>query len=106
MWERGMPGPLVFLDVLVRHHHHVDEEEREQHRAPQRKDGEVLAQVEQRHARKKEEHVDQRDVEYQHDELRRLGRSEEHTSELQSLAYLVCRLLLEKKKKKIKFTTT
>src|SRR2546425_2238269 len=28
-------------------------------------------------------------------------RSEEHTSELQSLAYLVCRLLLEKKKRKI-----
>src|SRR5256714_6886733 len=28
-----------------------------------------------------------------------LDRSEEHTSELQSLAYLVCRLLLEKKKK-------
>src|SRR5205823_14769769 len=32
------------------------------------------------------------------------ARSEEHTSELQSLAYLVCRLLLEKKKKK-KYTT-
>src|SRR2546425_9373805 len=32
------------------------------------------------------------------DECRPL-RSEEHTSELQSLAYLVCRLLLEKKKK-------
>src|SRR5687767_15430468 len=34
-------------------------------------------------------------------ELHRVGvhavRSEEHTSELQSLAYLVCRLLLEKK---------
>src|SRR2546425_8944953 len=28
------------------------------------------------------------------------SRSEEHTSELQSLAYLVCRLLLEKKKHK------
>src|SRR2546425_4958516 len=28
-----------------------------------------------------------------------VNRSEEHTSELQSLAYLVCRLLLEKKKK-------
>ena len=28
-------------------------------------------------------------------------RSEEHTSELQSQAYLVCRLLLEKKNKKI-----
>src|SRR5215213_10932741 len=30
----------------------------------------------------------------------RQGRSEEHTSELQSLTNLVCRLLLEKKKKK------
>src|SRR2546425_7741207 len=30
-----------------------------------------------------------------------LNRSEEHTSELQSLAYLVCRLLLEKKKKNV-----
>src|SRR3712207_7617042 len=30
-----------------------------------------------------------------------LERSEEHTSELQSRQYLVCRLLLEKKKKKI-----
>src|SRR2546425_4056374 len=30
---------------------------------------------------------------------RACARSEEHTSELQSLAYLVCRLLLEKKKK-------
>src|SRR5258707_4775551 len=32
-------------------------------------------------------------------------RSEEHTSELQSRQYLVCRLLLEKKKKKIISTT-
>src|SRR3712207_9168292 len=30
---------------------------------------------------------------------RSAGRSEEHTSELQSRPYLVCRLLLEKKKK-------
>src|SRR3712207_7067785 len=30
-----------------------------------------------------------------------VGRSEEHTSELQSRQYLVCRLLLEKKKKQI-----
>src|SRR5687767_15243417 len=37
------------------------------------------------------------------EELERDGemRSEEHTSELQSLAYLVCRLLLEKKKRRI-----
>src|SRR2546425_8928888 len=34
----------------------------------------------------------------------KLERSEEHTSELQSLAYLVCRLLLEKKKKDIDLT--
>src|SRR2546425_6430293 len=33
------------------------------------------------------------------DVAHRSRRSEEHTSELQSLAYLVCRLLLEKKKK-------
>src|SRR3712207_6911522 len=31
--------------------------------------------------------------------VRARGRSEEHTSELQSRQYLVCRLLLEKKKK-------
>src|SRR3712207_8193236 len=30
-------------------------------------------------------------------------RSEEHTSELQSRQYLVCRLLLEKKKKKMRY---
>src|SRR5690554_8238900 len=36
----------------------------------------------------------------QQDELRFRRRSEEHTSELQSRPHLVCRLLLEKKKKK------
>src|SRR5262245_65194046 len=34
--------------------------------------------------------------------FRAFGRSEEHTSELQSLRHLVCRLLLEKKKNKTK----
>src|SRR2546426_8915382 len=34
----------------------------------------------------------------------RYGRSEEHTSELQSPCNLVCRLLLEKKKKKTKIS--
>src|SRR3989449_6579293 len=34
-----------------------------------------------------------------------VARSEEHTSELQSRLHLVCRLLLEKKKKKTKDTT-
>src|SRR2546421_1396506 len=36
----------------------------------------------------------------------RIIRSEEHTSELQSVAYLVCRLLLEKKKKTTYRVTT
>src|SRR2546422_7345810 len=36
--------------------------------------------------------------------VRRLSRSEEHTSELQSRLHLVCRLLLEKKKKEKKKT--
>src|SRR3712207_5293523 len=34
-------------------------------------------------------------------EIQRIIRSEEHTSELQSRQYLVCRLLLEKKKKNL-----
>src|SRR3712207_6860567 len=34
------------------------------------------------------------------EDIQRAGRSEEHTSELQSRQYLVCRLLLEKKKKR------
>src|SRR5437899_9480855 len=35
----------------------------------------------------------------------RAGRSEEHTSELQSLRHLVCRLPLEKKKQRLSFWT-
>src|SRR3712207_7677426 len=35
-----------------------------------------------------------------------LARSEEHTSELQSRQYLVCRLLLEKKKKMMKYESS
>src|SRR5687767_15682098 len=51
-------------------------------------------EVELDHLAAAREEGDQRD--------RRQARSEEHTSELQSLAYLVCRLLLEKKKNKNK----
>src|SRR2546422_3449163 len=38
--------------------------------------------------------------------VRVIGRSEEHTSELQSRLHLVCRLLLEKKKKRSRDTQT
>src|SRR2546425_6174692 len=51
-----------------------------------------------RHAARLEAHVA---VEREGLAVPDVQRSEEHTSELQSLAYLVCRLLLEKKKKKI-----
>src|SRR2546425_11361393 len=43
--------------------------------------------------------LEMRYLDAQLDEALERARSEEHTSELQSLAYLVCRLLLEKKKK-------
>src|SRR2546423_9469058 len=46
-----------------------------------------------------------RDAHAGRDHRRRARRSEEHTSELQSLAYLVCRLLLEKKKTSRRSTT-
>src|SRR5262245_64366040 len=42
------------------------------------------------------------DTMYERAAVSRTPRSEEHTSELQSLRHLVCRLLLEKKKKKNK----
>src|SRR2546425_1948024 len=42
--------------------------------------------------------AEQREQLLGHDGLTPVPRSEEHTSELQSLAYLVCRLLLSKKK--------
>src|SRR5205823_14062860 len=54
-------------------------------------DGATLAQRERRSPRRGTSH----DARTPHDHRHR---SEEHTSELQSLAYLVCRLLLEKKK--------
>src|SRR2546427_8259835 len=43
---------------------------------------------------------DRPDVLPDHDAVTTVGRSEEHTSELQSQSNLVCRLLLEKKKQK------
>src|SRR3712207_7358333 len=48
-----------------------------------------------------DDHADAEDQQRDRDEPRRGpgDRSEEHTSELQSRQYLVCRLLLEKKKK-------
>src|SRR3712207_8361082 len=46
--------------------------------------------------------TDRRHVTAPHPRLTPTSRSEEHTSELQSRQYLVCRLLLEKKKRTCK----
>src|SRR2546425_9256396 len=46
------------------------------------------------------------DLSNMYPESRSVGRSEEHTSELQSLAYLVCRLLLENKKQTQQYHST
>src|SRR2546427_1966116 len=43
----------------------------------------------------------QRLIESEEQDIKAMERSEEHTSELQSQSNLVCRLLLEKKKKKL-----
>src|SRR2546425_6626250 len=56
----------------------------------------VLAPVERRLAIEERGLPGRRQLDDEH--LADVTRSEEHTSELQSLAYLVCRLLLEKKK--------
>src|SRR5205823_14729461 len=52
-----------------------------------------------RRRREPDKSRNQPDDEHRVDRRHRRSRSEEHTSELQSLAYLVCRLLLEKKKR-------
>src|SRR5439155_23093904 len=58
-----------------------------------------------RHTRQREQHIARSPRQVHscvrvHSEIVHRSRSEEHTSELQSRGHLVCRLLLEKKKKK------
>src|SRR2546425_5193436 len=80
------PYTTLFRSVRKRIHQHADGRRRAlvgRDPAPRRLAAEPLAP---------HEHGDE-------EGRRDRRRSEEHTSELQSLAYLVCRLLLEKKKK-------
>src|SRR2546423_9295180 len=81
------PYTTLFRSVSIRDDHQPGRLLVRAQRIPDRERG---------HAR---DHPDRRSVDLQHLWPRPAGRSEEHTSELQSLAYLVCRLLLEKKKK-------
>src|SRR2546425_8987073 len=86
MIRRPPRSTLFPYTTLFRSH---DQAGRQDADAPAR-DDEVEYEWDERHA----QHEDIERVERQ----RGQHRSEEHTSELQSLAYLVCRLLLEKKK--------
>src|SRR2546425_7290388 len=52
-------------------------------------------------SRQGEEEIAERHARHEPAGQAQVRRSEEHTSELQSLAYLVCRLLLEKKKNEL-----
>src|SRR3712207_8958905 len=72
-------------------HHRVDQQRRagEGGRGPRALEGEERAREEQVDAAEREREAE--------------PRSEEHTSELQSRQYLVCRLLLEKKKNNPRF---
>src|SRR2546425_6989629 len=82
------PYTTLFRSLARKHpHQNVD---LDMHVAPKRDVGAEHAGPHERHLRDIDR-PDQRKAER--------ARSEEHTSELQSLAYLVCRLLLEKKKR-------
>src|SRR2546430_7025003 len=74
------------------HDHGADEERdnEEDHQCP--------ASRERTEHREREQEAD-RELDHDGDGRDQRGRSEEHTSELQSQSNLVCRLLLEKKKK-------
>src|SRR3989449_10122631 len=83
--------------VAERVAHQVDRERRQKDREPrERRDPPGVQHV---HAALAE-HVAPRRRRRLHAEPEERQRSEEHTSELQSRLHLVCRLLLEKKKKK------
>src|SRR5205823_10828857 len=77
------------LEFLVKQLMAVLAQEHEQLRPPHRLDHRLLRR---RGLRRRPPH------DRTHHVSSLIARSEEHTSELQSLAYLVCRLLLEKKK--------
>src|SRR3712207_6951834 len=73
-------------------------------RSRQRRLQRLTRRRDERGRRPGERHVDPRQPDRHELPRDGRGRSEEHTSELQSRQYLVCRLLLEKKKQKLYLT--
>src|SRR3712207_7150848 len=91
---RRPPRSTLFPYTTLFRSRHVKEEQAEHDRQPEADDA-----LDDRDARREGDvraRVVERPDEVEHD--RPALRSEEHTSELQSRQYLVCRLLLEKKK--------
>src|SRR5205823_13282872 len=86
--------PIYQLEALIARPDHVPLAVRLD---PFRRDGHDLCDRVQRNGERLAARADQQRVGDQDREWNPDARSEEHTSELQSLAYLVCRLLLEKK---------
>src|SRR3712207_8524195 len=90
------PYTTLFRSVRLAHHglHRGEQVVLAERRAVLHHELEAAHRAEAVHRRRRE-HGDERVL----DPLELAVRSEEHTSELQSRQYLVCRLLLEKKKK-------
>src|SRR2546425_6666817 len=89
MIRRPPRSTLFPYTTLFRSKERDAELELHQRRGPRRPEGEQAGGVAVQESDRRGEHDGERE------------RSEEHTSELQSLAYLVCRLLLEKKKQEL-----
>src|SRR5205823_6845610 len=93
--EAGVESPRTDAELIAASVHNV--RRGELHTVPDREfDARFWAEIARRAAREPLQHITG-SAHFRYLELD--VRSEEHTSELQSLAYLVCRLLLEKKKK-------
>src|SRR3712207_9009298 len=93
---RRPPRSTLFPYTTLFRSGHQDQQEEAEHAA---RDLHAEGQREQDHDRRDRERLDPlRDQPPRDDRGARDRRSEEHTSELQSRQYLVCRLLLEKKK--------
>src|SRR3712207_8045354 len=94
MIRRPPRSTLFPYTTLFRSREHRDRQRHREHEllAPELQPGDRVRR------QGRDDHREQRRDEADPDRVEDRARSEEHTSELQSRQYLVCRLLLEKKK--------
>src|SRR5690349_24244601 len=100
MIRRPPRSTLFPYTTLFRSRERIEREQRGQASDQRGRDGGAACRARHRHPRNPriQQHLEDRHA--------KEDRSEEHTSELQSRRDLVCRLLLEKKKKKTKNDTS